>query len=79
MAGFLLFVLVGRQTTFTSPTPFSPAVFHILLSQGAGERPGYAITREILERTNGKMKLGPGMLYGPINKMLELGLRAARP
>ena len=52
----------------------SPAFFHILLSLGAGERHGYAIKREIVARTEGKLKLGPGVLYGSINKMLELGL-----
>ena len=54
--------------------PLSPAIFHILLSLGAGERHGYALKREIAKRTNGKLKLGPGVLYGSISKMLELGL-----
>ena len=55
-------------------TPLSPAMFHILLSLGDGERHGYALKREISLRTGGKLKLGPGVLYGSINKMLELGL-----
>jgi len=55
-------------------TPLSPALFHILLSLGEGERHGYALKREISLRTAGKLKLGPGVLYGSINKMLELGL-----
>jgi len=55
-------------------TPLSPAVFHILLSLGEGERHGYALKREISLRTGGKLKVGPGVLYGSINKMLELGL-----
>src|SRR6202050_5454454 len=54
--------------------PLSPAVFHILLSLGEGERHGSALKRESSRRTDGKLKLGPGMLYGSINKMLELGL-----
>jgi DNA-binding PadR family transcriptional regulator len=33
-------------------TPLSPAVFHILLSLGEGERHGYALKREIAERTD---------------------------
>jgi DNA-binding PadR family transcriptional regulator len=49
-------------------------MFHILLSLGEGGRHGYALKREIAKRTNGKVKLGPGVLYGSINKMLELGL-----
>src|SRR5215510_14973752 len=52
----------------------SPAFFHILISLGAGDRHGYAIKREVAARTSGKLKLGPGVLYGAINKMLELGL-----
>lgn len=54
--------------------PLSPACFHILLSLGAGERHGYAMKREIAARTGGKLKLGPGVLYGSIAKLLEQGL-----
>src|SRR5262249_45763846 len=54
--------------------PLSPAHFHILLSLGEGERHGYALKREIAARTEGKMKLGPGVLYNSIQKLLELGL-----
>jgi len=54
--------------------PLAPAVFHILLSLGEGERHGYALKREIAKRTNGKLNLGQGQLYGSINKMLELRL-----
>ena len=54
--------------------PLTPAVFHILLSLGEGERHGYALKREIAKRTGGKLKLGPGVLYGSINKMLDFGL-----
>lgn len=54
--------------------PLSPAMFHIVLSLGDGERHGYALRREITKRTNGKLKLGPGVLYGSISKMLDLGL-----
>ena len=59
--------------------PLSRAMFHILLSLGEGERHGYALKREILTRTNGKLKLGPGVLYGSVNKMLELGLIEESP
>jgi DNA-binding PadR family transcriptional regulator len=58
----------------TNPTPLTTAVFHILLSLGEGERHGYALKREISLRTGGNLKLGPGVLYGSINKMLEQGL-----
>jgi DNA-binding PadR family transcriptional regulator len=54
--------------------PLSSAFFHILLSLGEGERHGYALKREISNRTDGRLKLGPSVLYGSINKMLDLGL-----
>jgi DNA-binding PadR family transcriptional regulator len=62
------------QPSAANLTPLSPAIFHILLSLGDGERHGYALKREISRRTGGKLKLGPGVLYGSISKMLELGL-----
>ena len=54
--------------------PLAPAVFHILLSLAEGERHGYALKREIARRTDGKLNLGAGVLYGSISKMLALGL-----
>ena len=55
-------------------TPLHPAVFHILLCLGEGERHGYALKREIARRTDGKLLLGPAVLYGSIAKMLDLEL-----
>src|ERR1700730_18335328 len=57
-----------------SPTPLTPAVFHILLAIADGERHGYGIMQEVSARTDGKVILGPGTLYGTINRMLEAGL-----
>jgi DNA-binding PadR family transcriptional regulator len=54
--------------------PLAPAIFHILISLAEGERHGYALKREIARRTDGKLTLGAGVLYGSIAKMLDLGL-----
>jgi DNA-binding PadR family transcriptional regulator len=62
--------------------PLPPPVFHMLLALCQGERHGYALKREILRRTDGKLNLGAGALYGSIARMLERGLveeSAARP
>jgi DNA-binding PadR family transcriptional regulator len=56
--------------------PLSLPVFHMLLSLIDGERHGYALKREILHRTEKRVNLGSGALYGAINKMLEQGLIA---
>ena len=57
-----------------SPSPLTPAVFHILLAMAHGERHGDGIMQEVSARTGGKVILGPGTLYGTINRMLEAGL-----
>src|ERR1700735_3324888 len=54
--------------------PLTQTVFHMLLSLLEGERDGYALKREILQRTERRVNLGSGALYGAINKMLEQGL-----
>lgn len=52
----------------------TPAVFHILLALADRERHGYGIMQEVSATTDGKVILGPGTLYGTINRMLEAGL-----
>jgi DNA-binding PadR family transcriptional regulator len=55
-------------------TPLTPAVLHILLALSAGPRHGYAIMKEVDSDSQGKVKMGPGTLYGSINRMMESGL-----
>ena len=50
--------------------PLTPAVFHILLALADGEKHGYAIMREVEALTDGKIRLGPGTLYGSIKRLL---------
>jgi DNA-binding PadR family transcriptional regulator len=54
--------------------PLTPAVFHVLLALAEGERHGYAIMQEVGESTGGKIKMGPGTLYGTIKRLLEIKL-----
>lgn len=54
--------------------PLSLPAFHMLLELTEGERHGYALKRAILQRTDGKLNLGSGALYGTINKLLGDGL-----
>ena len=51
--------------------PLTPAMFHILLALADRERHGYDIMREVDERTEGSVRLGPGTLYGSIKRMLN--------
>lgn len=54
--------------------PLTPAVFHILLALADGEKHGYAIMQEVEVVTEGKVRMGPGTLYGSIKRMLTAGL-----
>lgn len=56
--------------------PLTPVVLHILLSL-ADERQGkhgYAVAREVEELTDGQIRMGPGTLYGSIQRMLDASL-----
>ena len=54
--------------------PLTPTVFHILLALADGEKHGYAIMQEVEARTGGAMRMGPGTLYGSVQRMLKDGL-----
>src|ERR1700747_3040736 len=58
----------------TGPDPLTPAVLHILLPLSAGERHGYGIMKQVEADSQGKVKMGPGTLYGSIGRMTEAGL-----
>lgn len=57
-----------------SKTPLTPAVLHILLALAAQERHGYGIMKQVEEESQGKVKMGPGTLYGSIGRMMDAGL-----
>jgi DNA-binding PadR family transcriptional regulator len=52
----------------------APAIFHILIALADKPLHGYGIMLNISERSDGKVKLSPGTLYGSIKQMLEEGL-----
>ena len=49
----------------------TPAVFHIMLALAEGERHGYGILKDILEQTAGEVRLGPGTLYGTLQRLMD--------
>jgi DNA-binding PadR family transcriptional regulator len=51
--------------------PLKPHWFHVLLSLAAGEQHGYAIMQEVLDRTDGKVRLWPATLYGTLKRLME--------
>jgi DNA-binding PadR family transcriptional regulator len=59
--------------------PLSPATLHILLALADRERHGYGIVREVERQSEGRYKLGPGTLYGNLEKLIDRGLVEAAP
>ena len=54
--------------------PVPASVMHILVALADGEKHGYAIMRDILDHSGGKITMGSGTLYGSIKRMLDQGL-----
>jgi DNA-binding PadR family transcriptional regulator len=54
--------------------PLTPAVLHILLALSARERHGYGIMKQVEADSRGKVKMGPGTLYGSVGRMIDAGL-----
>jgi DNA-binding PadR family transcriptional regulator len=59
--------------------PLTPVVLHILLALAEGTRNvgdesagkhGYAVAQEVETMTDGQIRMGPGTLYGSIQRML---------
>ena len=55
-------------------SPLPAHWFQILLALADHDLHGLAITKEVLERTDGQMNLWPGMLFGALKKMTDAGL-----
>jgi DNA-binding PadR family transcriptional regulator len=58
------------------PAPLTPAVFHILLAMFGKERHGYEIMQQVKLDSGNAVKMGPGTLYGSLDRMIESGLVA---
>jgi DNA-binding PadR family transcriptional regulator len=48
--------------------------FQILLALAGRDLHGQAITKDVFDRTDGRMHLWPGMLYGALRKLENAGL-----
>ena len=55
----------------TQHTRLKPHWFHVLLSLADRELHGTAIMEEVLERTEGHLRLWPGKLYGALRELTE--------
>ena len=63
-----------RSKTPEALLPLSAAVFSILLSLAGGEKHGYAIMKDVASEAGGALSMGPGTLYGSLDRMMRSGL-----
>jgi DNA-binding PadR family transcriptional regulator len=54
--------------------PLTSAVFSILLALVGSEKHGYAIMKEAARPEGGGVSMGPGTLYGSLDRMIHSGL-----
>ena len=54
--------------------PLPSAAFNILLALAGEDLHGYAIMRQVEQQTCGRVRLGPGTLYGSLRTLLEASL-----
>jgi DNA-binding PadR family transcriptional regulator len=65
--------------------PLPAASLHVVLALLGGELHGYALMRRVDELSDGAVRMGPGTLYGTLNRLVDTGLieettdRRARP
>lgn len=68
------FIFPDDPMTETSPAsqpPLTPVAFEILLCLSTGEKHGYAILREIEDRTDGRLGLHAGSLYRAMARLVD--------
>lgn len=55
-------------------TPLTPAVLAILLGLADGDKHGYALMKDARTPQGGGVQMGPGTLYGTLDRLMRDGL-----
>ena len=53
--------------------PLSPQVFYVLIALADAQKHGYAIMKEVEQRSDGRIRLSTGTLYGIVKRLLQDG------
>jgi DNA-binding PadR family transcriptional regulator len=65
---------IYQNPSMPRPKPLPAASLHVVLALLDGELHGYALMRRVEELSDGAVRMGPGTLYGTLNRLLESGL-----
>lgn len=64
---------MAKKTETEEFLPLTPAMFQILVALADGEKHGYAVIKEVAFRTDGKVRLSAGTLYGNLARLESSG------
>jgi DNA-binding PadR family transcriptional regulator len=67
-------VTAARRFDPDAYLPLTAPMFQVLVALADGEKHGYAIIKEVRRRTDGKVSLTAGTLYGVIKRFVDEGL-----
>lgn len=56
-----------------APDYLTPVIYHTLLAVAGQPKHGYAISQEVAEVTEGRVTMGPGTLYGTLQRLRDNG------
>lgn len=65
--------MTDRKSTTKTFLPLSQPTFHVLVALADGDKHGWAILKDVANRTSDKIRLSPGTLYGIIKRLLQDG------
>lgn len=65
---------MAKEEEILAHLPLTPALFHVLIALSEGPRHGYLILKEVEEKTEGRVRLSSGTLYGIVKRLLKDGL-----
>jgi DNA-binding PadR family transcriptional regulator len=71
---YLIYILIMPEIDVQKFLPLKTQWFHIMLSLAGGEQHGYGLMQDVLDRTDGKVRLWPATLYGSIKRLIEAEL-----
>lgn len=57
-----------------SDRPLPAASLHIVLALLDGELHGYGLMQRVAELSNGSVRMGPGTMYGTLNRLVHDGM-----
>jgi len=63
--------MAAVRSTTPPPEPLKPGALLLLIALAAGDRHAYALRKDISERSDGAVRLGPASLYRTIAALLE--------